>query len=319
MSDNEQVKRRKKLSEILKDNLQKIIIFLVSILYISQGLFKLQRKEATLWDVLGSIGLSIIIGVLISSNMRVMGLRDGRKSDVFVASVKTYGKAKEDATPYFDKLPSWCEYKNTWELEVKKKEIIQENGLNWKAFKLGYYEDHKEKLNEKQLEALENVKNCKIARINSQELLSDLPKNKLKSTNRFGESERDYTNRNNLIDFLTRAFIGVCSGLYGLMPLITGDNATEIISGIIWNASQIVIWLAFGLMKYVDAKSFIEDEYRQSHIIQKTELLNEFIVTMEKNPSIIDEYDEDLELDEYIDRYIKEKEQMNKKEETSDE
>lgn len=319
MNDKEQIKRRKKLSEILKDNLQKIIIFLVSILYISQGLFKLQRKEATLWDVLGSIGLSIIIGVLISSNMRIMGLRDGRKSDVFVASVKTYGKAKEDATPHFDKLPSWCEYKNSWELEIKKKEIIQENGLNWKAFKLGYYEDHKEKLNEKQLEALENVKNCKIARINSQELLSDLPKNKFRSTNRFGESERDYTNRNNLIDFLTKSFIGICSGLYGLMPLITGDNATEIISGIIWNASQIVIWLAFGLMKYVDAKSFIEDEYRQSHIIQKTELLNEFIVTMEKNHGIIDEYDEDLELDEYINKYIKEKEKMNKKEETNDE
>lgn len=319
MNDKEQIKRRKKLSEILKDNLQKIVILLISLLYISQGLFKLQRKEATLWEVFGNIGLSIIIGVMISSNMRSMGLRDGRRSEIFTASVKTYGKAKEDATPNFDQLPAWCEYKNSWELEIKKKEIIQENGLNWKAFKLGYYEDHKEKLNEKQLKALEDVKNCKIARISSQELLSDLPKNKLKSTNRFGESERDYANRNNFIDFLTRAFIGICSGLYGLMPLMTGENAADVISGIIWNAIQIIIWLAFGLMKYVGAKSFIEDEYRQSHIIQKTELLNEFNVTMQKNPSIITKYDENLELDEYIDKYIQEREEMRKKEEMNNE
>jgi hypothetical protein len=317
MNEKELTKKRKKLSDILKENLQKIIIVLVSLLYISQGLFKLQRKEATLWDILGNIGLSIIIGIMISSNMRSMGLRDGRRSEIYMNSMKTYGQAKEEATPNFDSLPAWCEYKNNWELEIKKKEIIQGNGLNWKAYKLGYYEDHKEKLTEKQLKALEDVKACKIARISSSELLSDLPKSKLKSTNRFGESERDYASRNNVIDFLTRSFIGICSGFYGLWPLMTGENATEIISGVIWNATQIIIWIAFGLMKYVDAKSFIEDEYRQTHIIQKTELLNEFIVTMKNSPNVIHEYDENLELDEYIDKYIQEREKMQKKEEIS--
>lgn len=319
MNEKEIVKKRKKLSEILRDNLQKIIILLVSVVYISQGVFKLQKKDATFFDIVGGIGISIIIGVLISSNLRSMGIRDGRRSEIYTTSVKAYGKTKEDATPIFDSLASWCEYKNTWELEVKKKEIIQENGLNWRAYKLGYYEDHKEKLNERQLKALEDAKTCKIARISSQELLSDLPKIKSKSGSRFGESEREYTSRNNVVDFFTRFFIGLCSGFYGLAPLFSEGNVQEIVAGIIWNTAQIIIWLAFGLVKYADARYFIEEEYRQTHIIQKTELLNEFIITMKNKPEIIEQYDENLELDEYIDKYIQEREKMKQKEEVNNE
>ena len=40
---------------------------------------------------------------------------------------------------------------------------------------------------------------------------------------------------------------------------------------------------------------------------------------MQKNPSIITKYDENLELDEYIDKYIQEREEMRKKEEMNNE
>ena len=40
---------------------------------------------------------------------------------------------------------------------------------------------------------------------------------------------------------------------------------------------------------------------------------------MQKNPDIITKYDENLELDEYIDKYIKEREEMKKKEEINNE
>ena len=62
------------------------------------------------------------------------------------------------------------------------------------------------------------------------------------------------------------------------------------------------------LSRYSSAKSFIEDEYRQTHIIQKTEYLNEFIITIQNNPSVLLEYDEDREVQEYLDELMKEKE-----------
>lgn len=300
-------KSKKKLVDVFRENLQKLVIFLVSILYMVQGIFEIQQRESTILDILGNISLSIIVGIIISSNLNSMGLKDGRNSEIFTLSVKTYGLAKEKATPKFDKLSAWCEYKNAWELEAKRKEIIQGAGLSWKGYKFKYYENNFEHLSDSQKEALKKAKNCKIDRISSQELLSDLPKMKNVGHGRFGESEHDFKVRNFQLDLISRIFMGVILGLYGLEPLVTGENLNEIISGVIWNTMQIILWLSLGLMKYANARSFIEDEYRQTHIIQKTELLNEFIVTMENNPDVIKEYDEDEIIESYIEEFIREK------------
>ena len=302
-------KARKKFTEIIKDNLQKIIIVIVSIIYIVQGIFALGTKDTTIWDILGNIGMSIVVGVIISSSLNSMGLRSGRYSEIFTSSMEAYGKAKGDATPYFDKLASWCEYKNALELEAKKKEIIQNAGLNWKAYKFGYYDkqENADKLEKRQLEALKDAKFCKISRLVSYELLSDMPQSKGLSfggQKRFGEDEGGYKTRNAVTDLFTRVFMSIICGAYTLIPLINAENKAEIIAGMLWNAMQIAMWLTFGIMKYMNAKSFMEDEYRQTHIIQKTELLKEFVITITQNPGVIQSYDEDAEIDQYIVEYI---------------
>lgn len=313
-SEKEQKKDKRKITDAVKDNLQKITIVIVSLLYILQGLFTIAKKDTSIWDILGSIGLSIMVGVIISSSMNSMGLKDGRMGDIFVGSMMAYGKAKEEATPYFDKLSSWCDYKNFQELEFTKKDIIQSAGLNWKAYKYGYYDEHKDKLDERQVKALEQAKYCKIERLTARDLQSDFPQTRrtlfgLKKTGRFGESEKDYRNKTLVSDFLTRVFMSIICGLYTLKPLWDGTNKQEVIAGIIWNMLQIMMWIALGTIKYVNAKQFIEVDYRQSHIIQKTEYLNEFTVTMKNNPKVIDEFDETIEIDKYIQDYIREKEE----------
>lgn len=301
---------KKKFGDVLKDNLHKLMIIVVSIIYIGQGVFAISKRDVSLWDILGSVFLSIIVGVILSSSLNNMGLKDGRKSETFQNSLKNYGITKEKATPYFDKLSSWCEYKNSQELELKKKEIIQSAGLNWKAYKVGYYKEHNSKLDEKQLQAIKNANSCRIIKINSRELLSDLPSNYKKfhkNTSKFGESEHDYVTRNAITDFVSKIAISIVCGLYSLSPLLTQENTMEIIANIIWNTMQIAMWLTFGVLKYTNARQFMEEEYRQTHIIQKTEYLNEFIVTMEKNPNIILEFDEDKEIDKYIEEMYKSK------------
>ena len=314
MNSEKEKKEKRKITDAIKDNLQKITIVIVSLLYILQGLFTIAKKDTSIWDILGSIGLSIMVGVIISSSMNSMGLKDGRLGDIFQGSMMAYGKAKQDATPYFDKLSSWCDYKNFQELEFTKKDIIQSAGLNWKAYKYGYYDEHKDKLDERQLKALDQAKFCKIERLTARDLQSDFPQTRrtlfgLKKLGRFGESEKDYRNKTLLSDFLTRVFMSIICGLYTLKPLWDGTNKQEVIAGIIWNMLQIMMWIALGTIKYVNAKQFIEVDYRQSHIIQKTEYLNEFTVTMKNNPKVIDEFDETIEIDKYIQDYIREKEE----------
>ena len=315
VKDIKEPKDKKKITDSIKDNLQKITIAIVSLLYILQGLFTIAKKDTSIWDILGSIGLSIMVGVIISSSMNSMGLKDGRLGDIFTASMKAYGKAKENATPYFDKLNSWCDYKNFQELDFTKKDIIQSAGLNWKAYKYGYYDEHRDRLDERQIKALEQAKYCKIERLTARDLQSDFPQTRrtlfgFKKLGRFGESEKDYKSKNLISDFLTRVFMSVICGLYTLKPLWDGTNKQEVIAGIIWNMLQIMMWIALGTIKYVNAKQFIEVDYRQSHIIQKTEYLNEFTVTMQNNPGVIENFDETIEIDKYIQEYIREKEAL---------
>lgn len=308
--------QRKKFSELFKNNIQKITIILVSIVYITQGIFTLVKKDTTVIDILGNIFLSIIVGTVISSNLSSMGLKDGRNSELFQGSLKVYGETKEKSTPFFDKLQSWCNYKNAQELELEKKDIIQSAGLNWKAYKYGYYEEHKDKASEEQLLAIEKAKNCTIIKLNAQDLFSDLSSAKhgffggRKMGDKFGATEKDFKAKSNISDIFTRVGLAIVSGTYALLPLITGENFIEIFAGVIWNTIQILIWLALGSMKYMDAKSFMEDEYRKTHIIQKTEYLNEFIVTMKNNPGVIEEYDDTLEINAYIEEYFAKKEKI---------
>ena len=308
--------QRKKLGELLRDNLQKITIVLVSIVYITQGIFELAKKDATILEILGSIFLSVVVGTVISSNLSSMGLKDGRNSELFQTSLKSYGEAKINATPNFDKLSAWCEYKNFQELELEKKDIIQSAGLNWRAYKFGYYDEHKEKLDDKQLKALDKAKHCSIIKLNSQDLFSDLSGAKYgvfggkKIGDKFGPTEKDFKSKSTTNDLMVKVSMAVISGLYTLSPLITGENVYEIIAGVIWNLMQILVWLALGSMKYINAKSFMEDEYRKTHIIQKTEYLNEFIVTIKNNPEVIENFDDSLEIDAYIEAYLIEKEKL---------
>ena len=310
MTKETETNQKKKIGELLRENLQKITILLVSIIYITQGIFELTKKDTTILDILGNIGMSIVVGFIISSSFTSMGLKEGRGSDLFQNSLKVYGDTKVKATPHFDKLSSWCEYKNAQELEYKKKEIIQGVGLNWKAYKFGYYDEHTEKLNDIQKKAIEDAKNAKIYKLSSQDLLSDLP-NKYgkfnKRESKFGQTEREYKNKNNIYNFISKVAIAIVCGLYGLEPLINEENFKDVMAGVLWNAMQIVIWITFGVTKYINAKSFMEDEYRQTHIIQKTEYLNEFTVTMQNNPKVIEKYDEDLEINKYIEEYLKTK------------
>lgn len=299
--------KKKKFGEKLRENIQKILILIVSVVYISQGLFSLSKKDTTILEILGDIGLSIVIGLILSASLNSMGIRDGRKSEVFEASMKAYGETKSKATKYFDKLQSWCDYKNSIELEAKKKEIILSAGLSWKGFKFGYYDEFPEKLTDRQKEMILRAKSAKVEKLYSGDLLSDSNRDKTflgKTFGRFGKSEREYSAIVNASDAVWKIGIGIICGLYMLKPVFS----EQILANMTWNALQILLWLAFGSMKYANAKYFMEYEYRQTHVIQKTEYINEFFITMENNPKIIEEFDDEPDIDKYILDYIQKKE-----------
>ena len=95
------------------------------------------------------------------------------------------------------------------------------------------------------------------------------------------------TKDNILKDAIMMLFWSAIFSGYILMPIINGDT----LPSVLWNTWQVICWVAGGVSKYQDAKDFMVNEYRQTHLVEKTETLGEFLSIMENNESLLDKYD----------------------------
>lgn len=274
---------------VLKNKVYILAIVIVSAGYIFYGWFSLSKTGKSVIEIIGSCGMALIIGLSITTFLRKEGLKNARNSDLFKSSQEIYADVKEEITPYSDKLPMFCAYKTEQETNNLKREKIINVNLNYSRWLDGFYDNEiiYNKLEDYQKEALEEVKKIKIEPYKSSELLSDLPNQKYKNEKRFGIDTKEYERYKMVSSLLSKILIAIISGYYTLSPLKDNNIAQTL-----WNSIQIAIWLLFGSLDYNNAKDFILNEYRQTHIIQKTALLNEFKTIIQKDPTKLDKYDD---------------------------
>ena len=60
---------------MLKDNLQKILLVIVSILFVLQGMFTIAKKDTTIVNILGSMSITAVVGITISNLYNRMGIK----------------------------------------------------------------------------------------------------------------------------------------------------------------------------------------------------------------------------------------------------
>lgn len=289
----------------IKENISKLILIPIALFYILYGIFALTRKDADILEIVGSIALGLFTGTIMYINLMRAGIQDGKKSDEYKAKEKEHTKVSEDIVEYQDKLPAYCNFKQRQELENERVAILQNAMLDYKAWQYGYYKNRMD-LTPVQLEALERVKNIKIDPIKPSDLLTkDNRRNKTKY-GRYGRNSGDYIRGKSFISILTTVAMAIVFGYYALEPVIMNKDT---ISKLVWNTLQIILWLSFGFIKYVDAKTFIIDEYSENNIVVKTSYLKEFLAIIKTNPNLLDEYEDpkDKEIREFIKR--KEEEQ----------
>lgn len=303
-------KKKNKVFENILSHLEILVIAIIGVLYVCQGLYQFAAKNATLVEIIGSIVESFIVGLMIYTNLRKLGLRAGRKDENFIASIGYYSNAKEKTKNYREKTPAFCNYKNKQTLDTLRKDLIEDVGLSYTLWKQGFYSKQSyEELNldKDQIHTLETIKSIKAPKIRPNELYSDLPHYSTKQAlkyGQFGQDEKSYTFINGATDALFMFVSAIITGYFGLEPIINADSLAQAL----WNLIQLIIWISFGVMKYYQSYMFMVNEYRQTHIIQKAEILYEFISIMSKNPHALDEYDDELK---YLKKLEEEKENEN--------
>lgn len=314
----EKQENKKNIFKILKSKIYIIAIVVVSIFYVFYGLFNFEKTGKSVVEILGSIGMSFIIGLSLVNFLRKEGLKSARDDETYKNSLILYAEAKEKAKPYYDKLPAFCVYKTEQDKTNIKREIITNANLSYFKYLKGFYKD-KQDLEEYQKKAIEEANVVKIEPYQTSKILSDLPNEGILGIkSRYGRDEKQYIAQKNVSGILSKVIWAILSGYYTLGPL-NSDNLPQAV----WNALQIAIWLAFGSIDYANAKEFIINEYRQTHIIQKTSFLEEFITLMEKEPEKLNQYDDELMFKQYLENeekknnLIEENKEEKKGEETN--
>lgn len=282
-----------KIGDFVKGNLAKLVLVAIIGLYIGQGAFELVKREFNVENFLGRLLTGLIIGVSIYTCLRLSGIADGRRDNVFLSSLKLYKQKKVEVSNSKQyKLTAFCLYKNEVSLEEAKQDYLLANGINYSLWKKGGYDDKESKLYKvlepEQIKALENVGKVRTARITTSFLMTDAPKvNKKYKGKVIARDDKDYIRDGAIKDAIS---VLVCSGAfayYVLMPIVNGD----VLANVLWNLFQVIIWLTFGVIKYIQAKDFITHEYRESHLVYKIELLSEYLSIMQTDESLLDEYD----------------------------
>lgn len=283
---NKLINFKKKLS----DQISVIILVVISIAYTLKGVFSFEPNHKSIEATIGETILNIVVGFTIYACLRTKGIKAGRNDDCFIASLQLYGEAKSKIKENQFRLPAFCSLKSEQELIEAKREAIENVGLNYNLFLKGIY--NKEnfevlELDQEQIDIINNIDKVKIERMRSEELLSDLPRTSKKDYGRYGKGVKEYNKETRALDLSNLMLYSVIFARFGLKPLLNSDN----LSNVLWSTLQLLLWLAFGIIKYVSAMSFMVNEYRQTHIIQKTEYLNEFISLLNSKPEDLDKFD----------------------------
>lgn len=320
--ENARQRKMEKAFAYIKSNMAGVILILLCIFFIIQDCFKMTRTGASLEEIVGSIAKNIIFGISISVLLRIQGLNDGKKSDEFRGSLKNYAASKTNIAENQDILPAYCNYKNETKLNDTKKQYLEENGFSYKKYIEGFYEKEEiiEKLTEEQKNILSRVNKVTIHRITPNELMYESSEFR-KKPDYFNESkdrssnEINYLSSSSIKDIISKVVLGVVFGCYALDPLINEDT----LSGIIWSIFKLLVYLFFGFIAYMDAYNYTLNEYRHTHLIQKTYLLEECAVIIEKNPDLLHKYsDEEMVIKQFEIKEEKENDDSGRKEENTE-
>ncbi len=305
-----------RIGDFVKGNLAKLVLVAIIGLYIGQGAFELVKREFNLENFLGRLLTGLIIGVAIYTCLRLSGIADGRRESIFQSSLNLYKTTKSkvaNAKQY--KLTAFCLYKNEVSLEEAKQDFLLANGINYSLWKKGVYDDKESRLYKSlepdQIKALENVGKVRTPRITTTFLMTDAPKMSKKYKDKPARDEKDYVKDGAIKDAIS---VFVCSGAfayYVLIPIVNGD----VLANVLWNLFQVIIWLAFGAIKYIQAKDYMTHEYRESHLVYKIETLSEYLSIMETNEALLDKYDVLKQYEEEELKKIEQKEMTEEKKE----
>ncbi len=277
--------KKNSFTEMFYKNAGYVVVVLISFVYVASSLINISRSGKSVYEIVGTGVLSLILGVLINGIFRSMGVQKGDCDERTLATNALHGRTIEEIIPYIDKLDDFCEMENKRALKTVRTRILAREGLKYSDFF------------DSEGNAIENAKciiqNAKwdtdrakrkaykrALRVRIKPLLSsNLTSDGVKATDPFdfGRSKKSYTTRRSASDVIIKLLMALIFGYFGVT--LSEPN----VASIIWNSLQIILYISSGIIQMYSSYSWVVDDYRAS-IIKKIDYLQKFkIYALSKN------------------------------------
>lgn len=277
--------KKSNFAEALYKNAGYVAVFLVSLIYVASSLVLISKTGKSVYEIVGTGFLSLVVGSLINRAFRGIGIRRGEEDEKTVSTNILHARAVTEIVPYIDRLDEFCEMENAYAIKTLRIKILSEAGLKYGdcfdengvarevAFTRGEAKSKKEgrllrKKLRKRKKAFERAVRLKIKPLVSASLTSDGVS--VDNPFDFGRTKREYSRERNTTDILLRVLMAVIFGYFGVTLVSEVNLAT-----VIWNTLQIIMYIASGIISMYSSYMWIVEDYRQG-IIKKIDKLQKF-------------------------------------------
>ena len=293
--------KKNNFTEMFYKNAGYIVVVLISLVYVASSLINISKSGRTVYEIIGSGVLSLIVGIMINGVFRSIGVRRGDEDERTIATNELHARTVEEISPYIDKLDTFCENENKRALREIRTRILAREGMKYSDFfddegnvksptllksELGapkndgceeqnrgrhliHRPHRREDAQEKaKLRAYKKALRVKLKPLVSSNLTSDGVK--ASDPFDFGKSKREYTARRSASDAVIKLLMAIIFGYFGV------SLASEInVASIIWNGLQIILYVTGGVIQMYNSFMWVVDDYRGS-IIKKIDYLQKF-------------------------------------------
>lgn len=280
--------KKNSFTEMFYKNAGYFVVVLVSLVYVASSLINISKSGRSVYEIIATGVLSLIVGVMINGVFRSMGIRRGDEDERTLATNALHAKTVEEISPYIDRLDEFCERENKRAIREIRTRILVGEGMKYSDYfdengaskslalpksELGTVggqstEAAERGLDKARIRAYKRALRVKVKPLVSSNLTSDGVK--ASDPFDFGKSKREYTSQKNAGDLLVKLLMAIIFGYFGV------TLATEInVASIIWNGLQIVLYITGGVIQMYSSFMWVVDDYRGS-VVKKIDYLQKF-------------------------------------------
>lgn len=259
-----------KLVGFLKRNLINFILVIVTFAYLFLDFFQLDViADFTWYKLLGLFTINFGFGYAITDLLAGMGLQAGQNAPKYIATLKEYGTQKEKTDSFSEYADMFCDRYNVKNRERVLKEYYLSYNLKYELVKENEYD--LSKLTKQQVKAIKKQnKRVKILNITPKYL--------------FSLSNQPYRNPKKTVDIPTHVMKREFSKIAGKIVFglafsmlvfnwVTNPSWANFLSSLI----KVATWLIVGAISYFQEYQFVTQDYLQNTVIDKIDLLVQFI------------------------------------------